>query len=65
VQLAAPKGTWIAGSVLVAGVPESVWPVLWQLAQFREALPCAPSRAGRAAALLKVKPGGAVKVVFE
>jgi len=36
-QLAEPKGTWFAGSVLVGGVPESVWLRLWQLAQLKEA----------------------------
>src|SRR5258706_2743985 len=65
VQLAAPKGTWIAGSVLVAGEPESVWPVLWQLAQFREATAvCTIAGGAVPLALVKVKPGGAVKVVF-
>src|SRR5260221_938603 len=36
-QLAAPKGTWFAGSVLVAGVPESVWTRVRHLAQLQAA----------------------------
>jgi len=65
-QLAAPKGTWIAGSVLVAGVPESVWPVLWQLAQFREATAvCTIAGGAVPLALVNWNPPGVVKFVLE
>src|SRR5260221_9104379 len=65
-QFAAPKGTWIDGSVLVAGVPESVWLRLWQLAQLKEATAvCTIAGGAVPLALVKVKPGGAVEVLFE
>src|SRR5258706_174991 len=46
--------------------PESVWPVLWQTTQFRVATAvCTIAGGAVPLALVKVKPGGAVKVVFE
>src|SRR5258706_14808587 len=65
-QLAAPKGTWIAASVLLAGEPESVWPVLWQLAQFRVATAvCTIAGGAVPLALVNWNPPGWVKLLFE
>ena len=65
-QVAGPKGTWFAGRVLVAGVPESVWFRLWQLAQLKEATAvCTIAGGAVPLALVKLKPPGVVKLLFE
>jgi hypothetical protein len=65
-QLAAPKGTWFAGSVLVAGEPESVWFRLWQLSQLREATAvCTIAGGAVPLAFVNWKPPGVVKLLFE